>query len=522
MSKTSIANDTSGLVPQRQKASDYDKSDPVPQLQNVSPSADTTVPSQQELDLLFGPLYDEFFNTGTSHVNKSSSPIVNSAQQDTQPSTNIHPTTEPSTPTNVHDEEDNDNHTEDTQVQQDEFTNPFCTLVRDVAEYSSRNIGNSNLHTFNQPQDSEYRWTKDHPLTQVRGNLSKQVQTRRQLATDPEMCMFALTVSTAEPKTIKEAMADSAWIEAMQEELHQFDRLQVWELVEKPFGKNVIKLKWLWKNKKDEDQTVIRNKARFVAKGYAQEEGIDFEESFAPVARLEAVRIFVAYAAHKSFPIYQMDVKTEFLNGPLKEEVYVAQPDGFVNPDHPEKVYHLRKSLYGLKQAPRAWYDELSNFLMSKGFTKGIIDPTLFTIRYGEDILLVQIYVDDIIFGSTNPKFSKRFEKLMQSRFEMSLMGEMKFFLGLQIHQSPRGIFINQAKYALEILKNMDSGFELTAFSDADHAGCIDTHKNHFWRNTVPSDPTNVIAAYNGSILMGHVELKERWIKSATTGDPRE
>nr|GFC72008.1 retrovirus-related Pol polyprotein from transposon TNT 1-94 [Tanacetum cinerariifolium] len=152
------------------------------------------------------------------------------------------------------------------------------------------------------------------------------------------MCMFALTVSTAEPKNIKEVMADFALIEAMQEELYQFDRLQIWELVDKPFGKSVIRLKWLWKNKKDEDQTVIRNKARFVAKGYAQDEGIDFEESFAPVARLEAVRIFVAYVAHKSFPIYQMDMKTAFLNGPLKEEV--------------------------------AWYDELSKFLTSKSFTK--------------------------------------------------------------------------------------------------------------------------------------------------------
>nr|GEW14816.1 retrovirus-related Pol polyprotein from transposon TNT 1-94 [Tanacetum cinerariifolium] len=141
----------------------------------------------------------------------------------------------------------------------------------------------------------------------------------------------------------------------------------VWELVDKPFGKTVIKLKWLWKNKKDEDQTVIRNKARLVAKGYAQEEGIDFEESLAPVARLEAVRIFIAYTAHKSFPIYQMDVNTAFLNGPLKEEVYVAQPDGFVDLDHPEKVYRLRKALYGLKQAQRAWYNELSKFLTSKG-----------------------------------------------------------------------------------------------------------------------------------------------------------
>nr|GEW96955.1 copia protein [Tanacetum cinerariifolium] len=191
------------------------------------------------------------------------------------------------------------------------------------------------------------------------------------------------------------------------------------------------------------------------AKGYAQEEGIDLEESFALVARLEVVRIFVAYAAHKSFLIYQMDVKMAFLNGPLKEEVYVAQPDRFIDLDYPKKVYRLRKALYGLKQASRAWYDKLLNFLMSKGFTKGTIDPTLITIRYGDDILLVQIYVDDIISGSTNLKLFKRFENLMHSRYEMSLIEEMKFFLGLQIHQSLRGIFINKAKYALEILKKI-------------------------------------------------------------------
>ncbi|GJU29628.1 retrovirus-related pol polyprotein from transposon TNT 1-94 [Tanacetum coccineum] len=436
MLETSVANDTSGLVPQRQKASDYDNPDPAPELQNVSPSADTTVPSQQELDLLFGPLYDEFFNDGTSRVNKSSSPTDNSAPQDTHPSTNIHPTSEPTTQTNVHAEENNDN--------QAEFTNPFCTPVQEIAESSSRNIGTSNIHTFNQPQDSEYRWTKDHPLTQVRGNPSKPVQTRRQLATDPEMCMFALTVSTAEPKNIKEAMADSAWIEAMQEELHQFDRLQVWELVDKPFGKNVIKLKWLWKNKKDEDQTVIRNKARLVAKGYAQEEGIDFEESFAPVARLEAVRIFVAYAAYKSFPIYQMDVKTAFLNGPLKEEVYVAQPDGFVDPDHPEKVYRLRKALYGLKQAPRAWYDELSKFLISKGFTKGQSIGTPLATKPKLDADLSGEPVDQTDYHS----------KIGSLMYLTSSRPDI-------VQAYPKG-----------------SGFELTACSDADHAGCIDTRKS--------------------------------------------
>nr|GFC66050.1 copia protein [Tanacetum cinerariifolium] len=185
-------------------------------------------------------------------------------------------------------------------------------------------------------------------------------------------------------------------------------------------------------NKTDAENTIIWNKSRLVVKGYGQEEGIDFEESFAPVARLEAVRIFVAYAAHKNFPIFQMDVKTTFLNGPLKEEVFVQQPDGFVDPDFLNHVYRLKKALYGQKQAPRAWYDKLSSFLIEHHFTKGIVDPTLFTRRYGDDILLVQIYVDDIIFGSTKPVFAKRFKKVMKDNFEMSMIGEMKFFLGLQ------------------------------------------------------------------------------------------
>ncbi|GJW72792.1 retrovirus-related pol polyprotein from transposon TNT 1-94 [Tanacetum coccineum] len=293
----------------------------------------------------------DYTNFGLNHlgalsVNKSSSPTYNSKQKDTPPTTNIQSSTEPTTlATNVNAEENNDNQAVYTQFQEDEFINPFCTPVQEIDESSSRNIDNLNIHTFNQPHNSEYRWTNDHPLEQVRGNPSKPVQTRRQLATDPEMFMFTLAKSTAEPTNIKEAMVDSAYIEAMQEELNQFDRLQFWELVDKPFGKTVIKLKWLWKNKKDEDQTVIRNKARLVAKGYSHEEGIDFGKSFALVARLEVVRIFIAYASHKSFLIYQMDVKTAFLNGPLKVEVYVAQPNGFVDPDHPEKVYRLKKAI---------------------------------------------------------------------------------------------------------------------------------------------------------------------------------
>nr|GEW14430.1 retrovirus-related Pol polyprotein from transposon TNT 1-94 [Tanacetum cinerariifolium] len=198
---------------------------------------------------------------------------------------------------------------------------------------------------------------------------------------DGKMCMFAFIVSRTEPKNNKEAIADYAWIESIQEELHQFDRLEVCELVDRPLCKNVINMKWLWKNKHDEENTVIQNKSRLVPKGYAQKEGVDFEESFAPVARLEAVRLFIAYAAHKSFTIYQMDVKTAFLYGPLKEEVYVNQPDGSVDPYHPDKVYRFMKALYGLKQAPKACYDELSNFLVSKRYDfikekveKGIVE----------------------------------------------------------------------------------------------------------------------------------------------------
>nr|GFA82878.1 hypothetical protein [Tanacetum cinerariifolium] len=238
-------------------------------------------------------------------------------------------------------------------------------LLFNRGETSSRHVDSSNMYTFYQRHPFEHRWMKDHLLEQVIGNPSQSVRTRRQLESDGEMCMFALT----------------------------FDQLDVWELVDRPLYKNVINLKWLWKNKRDEKNNVIRNKSRLVAKGYAQKERVDFEESFAPVARLE-------------------------------EEVYVNQPDGFVDPYHPEKVYRLKKALYGLKQAPRAW----------------------------GDILLVQIYVDDIIFGSTNLKLSKQFEKLMYNKFEMSMMGELKLCLGIQIHQSLHGIFINQAKYAQKIL----------------------------------------------------------------------
>ncbi|GJY72686.1 retrovirus-related pol polyprotein from transposon TNT 1-94 [Tanacetum coccineum] len=186
---------------------------------------------------------------------------------------------------------------------------------------------------------------------------------------------------------------------------------------------------------------------------YHQEEGIDFEESFTPVARMEDIRIFLAYATHKSFTMFQMDVKTAFLHGTLKEDVYVCQPERFINDDHPSHVYKLKKALYGLKQELTAWYGKFSKFLLQNHFFKGTNDPTLFIRRFNDDILVLQVYDDDIIFGSTHPRYTQLFSDLIKSRFKMSMMGEVTFFLGLQVNQSPYGIFINQSNYVLEILK---------------------------------------------------------------------
>ncbi|GJW23144.1 retrovirus-related pol polyprotein from transposon TNT 1-94 [Tanacetum coccineum] len=309
----------------------------------------------------------------------------------------------------------------------------------------------SNIHTFYQPYLHEKKWTKDHPLHKIIGDPKLSVRTRGQLANS---CLFACLLSSIEPANVAEALKDADWVSAMQDELDQFARLKVWRLVPRPEGKTIIKTKWIFKNKKDENSLVIRNQARLVAVGYCQQEGIDYDETFAPVARIEAIRLFLAYAAHKDFTVFQMDVKTVFLNGILKEEVYVGQPPGFVSKQYPDHVYALDKSLYGLKQAPRAWYDVLSKFLINSCFQKGSIDTTLFIKKKGKHITLIQTYVDDIIFDSTNPKYCTKFSELMVKCFEMSMMGEMKFFLGLQVNQFSNRIFINQSKYILDILKN--------------------------------------------------------------------
>ncbi|GKA70540.1 retrovirus-related pol polyprotein from transposon TNT 1-94 [Tanacetum coccineum] len=298
----------------------------------------------------------------------------------------------------------------------------FGILIPEVPsdQSSSSNSIHTNVPPDRQISENNNKWTKDHPLENIIGELARPVSIRLQLHEQALFCYYNAFLTAVEPKTYKDALTQACWIEAMQEELNEFERLEVWELVPRP------------------DKVM---------------EGIDFEESFDSVARLEAIRIFLAFAAHINMVVYQMDVKTAFLNGNLREEVYVSQPDGFVDKDNPNHVYKLKKALYGLKQAPRAWYDMLSSFLISQDFSKGLVDPTLFIRRDGKDLLLVQIYVDDIIFLASTPELCDLFSKIMCLKFKMSMIGKISFFLGLQISQSLRGIFINQSKYALESLK---------------------------------------------------------------------
>ncbi|KAJ9536269.1 hypothetical protein OSB04_un000541 [Centaurea solstitialis] len=283
---------------------------------------------------------------------------------------------------------------------------------------------------------------KNHPPTLVIGDIQSPMITRKQSKSlpNPHLSMISVFLSQTEPKKAHDAMKDPSWIEAI--------------------------------NKTDERGTVIKNKARLVAQGYTQEEGIDYDDVFAPVARIEAIRLFLAFASYKGFKVYQMDVKSAFLYGTIDEEVYVSQPPGFEDPKYSDKVYKLRKALYGLHQAPRAWYDTLSSYLLENKFERCIIDKTLFIKRTKTDMLLVQIYVDDIIFGSTKDDMCKEFEELMHKKFKMSSMGELTFFLGLQVKQKPEGIFINQSKYVASMLQKF-------GMNDAKPASTpMETHKH--------------------------------------------
>jgi hypothetical protein len=249
---------------------------------------------------------------------------------------------------------------------------------------------------------------KVHPPQQIIRNLNERVT---HSSSSAHLSCFSniLFVALFEPRDVGHALSDLSWVNAMHEELENFERNQVWTLVDPPRDMNVIGTKWVFKNKQGEDGEVVRNKARLVAQGYSQVEGLEFGETFAPVARLEAIRILLGFAASKGFKLYQMDVRSAFLNGVIHEEVFVRQPPCFESPKYPDRVYKLSKALYGLKQALRVWYARLKMFLLEHRYVMGSVDKTLFTFNHGTDFLLVQIYVDDIIFGGSSHTLVSRF-----------------------------------------------------------------------------------------------------------------
>nr|GEZ94130.1 retrovirus-related Pol polyprotein from transposon TNT 1-94 [Tanacetum cinerariifolium] len=433
-------------------------------------------PSRNEWDLLFQLMFDELLAPTPSvdppvpevnapvavvippeHAKSTGSPSSTTIDQDV-PLPNKSQTTPETQPPVIPNDVEEDNHDIEVAHMGNDplFDMPFPEVASDQS--SSTDSIHTVMHPDHQISQHNSKWTKDHPLENIIGQLVRPVSTRLQLHKQALFCYYDAFLTFVEPKTYKDALKQSCWIKAMQEELNEFERLEVWELVPRPNKVMVITLKWICKVKLDELGGILKNKARLVARGYRQEEEIDFEESFAPVARLEAIRIFLTYVAHKNMVVYQMDVKIAFLNGNLQEEVYISQSDGFVDLDNPNHVYKLKKALYGLKQAPRAWYDILSLFLISQDFSKGSVDPTLFIRRNSNDLLLVQIYVDDIIFAASTPELCDLFAKIMCLKFKMSLMGKISFFLRLQISQSLRGIFIKQPKYTLKSLNKY--GFE--------------------------------------------------------------
>ncbi|CAL2249791.1 unnamed protein product [Prunus armeniaca] len=265
--------------------------------------------------------------------------------------------------------------------------------------------------------------------------------------------MAKCNVCIVEPENYEDAAQDESWRKAMEAELEMIEKNDTWKLVERPFAKPVIGVKWVYKTKLNLDGTVQKNKARLVAKGYSQKPGIDYNETFAPVARVDTIRTLIALAAHKEWSLYQLDVKSAFLNGVLKEEVYVEQPQGFVKKDEETKVYKLHKALYGLKQAPRAWYDEIDAYFNKAGFKKSPSEATLYVKAEGSDVLIVSLYVDDIVYTGSSSQMIEEFRRDMMEHYEMTDLGVLHHFLGMGVIQSKQRIFLHQKKYGQKLVE---------------------------------------------------------------------
>nr|GEV74585.1 hypothetical protein [Tanacetum cinerariifolium] len=465
---------------------------------NPVPATPYASPTNKELEILFQPMFDEYLEPLCAErpipssqavqapVNSAGTPSSNTIDQDA-PFLSISPSSSALQSHSLHQGvADEPNYMEDhtvSPVDNNPFVNVFASEPHSEA-LSSGDISSTESTYVSQTHHHLNKWSKDHPLDNVIGNPSRSISTKKQLATDALWCLYSSVLSKVEPKNFKSAITEDCWFQAMQDEIHEFDRLQLWELVRQPDCVMIIALKWIYKVKLDEYGDVLKNKARLVAKGYRQEEGIDFEESIAP-----------------------MDVKTAFLNGELKEEVYVSQAEGFVDPYHLTHVYRLKKALYGLKQAPRAWYDTLSRFLLDNNFSKSAVDPTLFTRKTGKHILLVQIYkfgmdscdsVDTPMMDRLKPNEDPLGIPVDQTRFR-SMVGSLMYLTAsrpdlvfdvcmcARYQASPTKKHIKALKRVFQYLKGTinwglwypkDTAMALTAHADADHAGCQDTRRS--------------------------------------------
>lgn len=313
-----------------------------------------------------------------------------------------------------------------------------------------------NAHTPSTPStpSSQNSWSSSSPSpsSSLSSSSSNSGPRRYRSLTDVyEACDFALLVT--DPTKFEEAEKEVEWKSAMNEEIRSIEKNETWRLVNLPEGKNVIGLKWVFRTKFNTDGSIQKHKARLVAKGYAQQEGIDFEETFSPVARFETVRLVLALAAQWKLKVFQLDVKSAFLNGDLQEEVFVEQPLGFVKTGEEGKVYKLQKALYGLKQAPRAWYSKIDSFFLQNEFERSENEPTLYVKKGTNGFIVVCLYVDDIIYFSSSHKMLEEFKAAMMNQFEMSDLGLLQYFLGLEVKQGEDGIFLCQRKYAEDLLK---------------------------------------------------------------------
>lgn len=256
-----------------------------------------------------------------------------------------------------------------------------------------------------------------------------------------------------EPRSFDEAKEYKEWTHACEEEISSIERLRTWDLVDLPIRVKPIGLKWVFKLKRNSDGSINKHKARIVAKGYVQQYGVDFEEVFALVARIETVRLLIDLAASHGWEIHHMDVKTAFLHGELKETVYVYQPEGFEKKGSEDKVYKLNKALYGLRQTPRAWNNKLNTILLELQFIKCSKEPTVYRKEVREHLLVIAVYVDDLLVTGTSLEVINKFKEEMASKFEMSDLGKLTYYLGIEVSQHSEGITLNQNRYALKILE---------------------------------------------------------------------